>query len=130
EYASVYANADSSKTYADAHKDDDLLYGLKSMLEDEKQPSMLGRFVDKALYCYQRFLRKYTDVVTPVLNERTEAETEKTKAVIEREKKNVKHWKEFERRYKKRHEEFLLKESARQLSERCFLIKNKSHRKH
>lgn len=110
-----------SKTYAETHKEDELLGGLKSMLRPDALPA--NRLAGKTLYLFQRFVRKYSDVRGKVLVGRS----------IE-EQAGAKRCEDVDKNAHERNEairqEWLQKEMVRKLSERCLLIKDKPYRRH
>ena len=130
-YADIYGwSSRELPKYSDLHpKEDELLAGLKAMLEPKQ--STFRRLSAKTLYCLQRFIRKYTDVTAPIFRPRTKEELEATKRIDEIDKKNVTHWDEYQAAHEARCKEWKMKEEARKLSERCFIVKpDQPYRRH
>lgn len=127
-YAAGYGCNDAPK-YSDFHKEDELLNGLRAMFEPKE--STLRRFAAKTLYCFQRFIRKHSDVITPIFEPYTKEEQEAKKRIHEVDKENMKHWAEIEAANEAKLKEWETKEKARKLSERCFIYKpNRPYREH
>ena len=118
-----------SKKYADFHpKEDELLTGLKTMLEPDAKT--LKRLGGKLLYSYQRFIRKHSDVRGKALAGRSEEEQAGWKRCQEEDKKCMKNWDEIQARIENWRAEWKTKELARKLSERCLVMKDRSYRRH
>lgn len=110
-----------SKKYSEFHpKEDELITELKAMLKPRKPEPLLSRMQ----YCFERFIRKHTDVSKAALKRRSKEENEAFTKLLEDDKKNTKHWDKIQQANEERYAEWRMKEQARKLSERCFVYRS------